>query len=131
MGFAIHWYESAMGLHVFPILNPPPSPSYPSGWSQCTSPEHPVSCIEPGLAICFIFIFNLVFNYHCFTELCWFLPNINIKQPQAYICCIRVLLLLFFPMSHFFYNYYSCFRIQLLLPLLLNCFSRVLLYVTP
>ena len=28
---------------------PPPSPSHPSGSSQCTSPEHPVSCIEPGL----------------------------------------------------------------------------------
>ena len=32
---------------------PPPSPSHPSGSSQCTSPEYPVSCIEPGLAICF------------------------------------------------------------------------------
>ena len=41
-----------MGVHVFPILNPPPSPSHPSGSSQCTSPERPVSCIEPGLAIC-------------------------------------------------------------------------------
>ena len=30
---------------------PPPSPYQPSGSSQCTSPEHPVSCIEPGLAI--------------------------------------------------------------------------------
>ena len=30
---------------------PAPSPSHPSGSSQCTSPEHPVSCIEPGLAI--------------------------------------------------------------------------------
>ena len=26
---------------------PPPSPPHPSGSSQCTSPEHPVSCIEP------------------------------------------------------------------------------------
>ena len=30
---------------------PPPSPSHPSGSSQCTSPELPVSCNEPGLAI--------------------------------------------------------------------------------
>jgi len=40
--------------HPEPHL-PPPSPSHPSGSSQCTSPEHPVSCIEPGLAICFTY----------------------------------------------------------------------------
>ena len=42
---------------MFPILNPlpPPSPSHPSGSSQCTSPEHPVSCIKPGLAIRFTY----------------------------------------------------------------------------
>ena len=34
---------------------PPPSPSHPSGSSQCTSPEHPVSCIKPGLVICFTY----------------------------------------------------------------------------
>ena len=34
---------------------PTPSPSHPSGSSQCTSPEHPISCIEPGLAICFTY----------------------------------------------------------------------------
>ena len=33
----------------------PPSPSHPSGSSKCTSPEHPVSCIEPGLVIYFIY----------------------------------------------------------------------------
>ena len=49
MGFAIYQNESATGIHVFPILNPRPSPYHPSGSSQCTSPKHPVSCIEPGL----------------------------------------------------------------------------------
>ena len=46
-----------MGVHVFPILQPlqPPSPSHPSGSSQCTSPEHPDSCIKPGLAIHFTY----------------------------------------------------------------------------
>ena len=31
------------------------SPSHPSRSSQCTSPEHPVSCIKPGLVICFTY----------------------------------------------------------------------------
>ena len=34
---------------------PPLSPSHPSGSSQCTSPEHPVSCIKPGLVIYFTY----------------------------------------------------------------------------
>ena len=33
----------------------PPSPSHLSESSQCTSPEHPASCIEPGLAIYFTY----------------------------------------------------------------------------
>ena len=33
---------------------PPPSLYHPSGSSQCTSPKHPVSCIDPGLATRFI-----------------------------------------------------------------------------
>ena len=40
--------------HLDPRL-PSPSPYHPSGSSQCTSPEHPVSCIEPGLAIHFTY----------------------------------------------------------------------------
>ena len=53
--FAIHWHESAMDLHVFPIPIPPPtSLSIRSLW---VFPVHQaralVSCIQPGLVICF------------------------------------------------------------------------------
>ena len=40
--------------HPEPRL-PPPFLSHPSGSSQCTSPEHPVSCTEPGLVIYFTY----------------------------------------------------------------------------
>ena len=36
-------------------LNLPPSPYHPSGSSQCTNPEHPVSCIKPGVVIYFTY----------------------------------------------------------------------------
>ena len=40
-----------------PLLSP--SPYHPSGSSQCTSPKLPVSCIEPGLAIHFLYGLSL------------------------------------------------------------------------
>ena len=56
IGFAMHWHESATGVHEFPILNPlpPPTPYHLSGSSPCTSPKHPVSCIYHRLVIRFL-----------------------------------------------------------------------------
>jgi len=49
----VHHPEPPSHLPPHPI--PPPSPSHPSGSSQCTSPEHPVSCTKPGPAIWFTY----------------------------------------------------------------------------
>ena len=54
IGFAIHWHESTTGVYKLPILNPPPTPYHLSGSSPCTSPKHPVSCIEHRLALRFL-----------------------------------------------------------------------------
>ena len=54
-GFVIHWHESAMDLHVFPILTPSPnSLSTQSLWVFTVHQVRAlVSCIQPGLVICF------------------------------------------------------------------------------
>ena len=69
IGFAIHQHASTTGVHVFPILNPlpPPSPYHPSRSSQCTSPKLPVSCIEPGLAI--HFLYNIIHVLMPFSQI--------------------------------------------------------------
>ena len=85
---AMHWLESTMGAHVFPIPNPPstslPIPSHPSGSSQYTSPEHPVSCIEPGLMIHFTYeftSFHAIFPYHPALVL-----SHRVQKAVQYIC---------------------------------------------
>ena len=42
-------------VYILNLLSTSPSPYHPSGSSQCTSPEHPVSCIKSGLTIHFIY----------------------------------------------------------------------------
>ena len=71
MIFVIHWNETAMGLHVFPIPIPPPT-SLPIR-SLWVLPVHQVralvSCIQPGLVICFI-----LDNIHVLMLFSWNIP---------------------------------------------------------
>ena len=71
VNFVIHWHESAMGLHVFPIPIPPPtSLSTRSLW---VFPVHQaralVSCTQPGLVICFT-----LDNIHVSMLFSWTIP---------------------------------------------------------
>ena len=59
-------------------LLPPPSPYHPSGSSQCTSPKHPVSCIE-----CW-------FQFLSFLKtVCFYLLSTNAHVPLTMICCLN------------------------------------------
>ena len=70
VGFVIHWHESAMDIHVFPIPITPPTSL--STWSLWVFPVHQVralgSCIQPGL-ICFT-----LDNIHVSMLFSWNIP---------------------------------------------------------
>ena len=63
---------------------PPPSLYHPAGSSQCTSPKHPVSCIEPGLAI--HFLYDIIHVLMPFSQI--IPPSLSHRVPKTvlYIC---------------------------------------------
>ena len=65
------------------------SPYHPSGSSQCTSPKHAVSCIEPGLAI--RFIYDII---HVSMPFCWIIPPSHSPTESKRLFCTSVSLLL-------------------------------------
>ena len=88
--FAIYWHESAIGV-MCPssgIPLPPPSPSHPSESSQCTSPDCPVSCIEPGLAIYFTYG-----NIHVSMLFSLIIPPLP-SPTESKVCSLYLCLLL-------------------------------------
>ena len=100
-GFAIHWHESAPGVHVLPSWTPlpPPSPSHPSGSSQYTSPEHPVPFIKPGVVIHFTYD-----NIHVSMSFSQIIPPCSLPQSPkdcsihlCLFCCLsyRVIVTIF------------------------------------
>ena len=78
MIFAIHWHGSAIDLHVFPVPIPPPaSLPTPSLWVfPVNQPWALISCIQPGLVICFtldnihvsMLCIEIIFEYILWTR---------------------------------------------------------------
>ena len=90
MGFAIHQHESAMGVHVFPILHPlPPSPYHLSGSSQCTSPKYPVFCIKPRLVI--HFLYDIIHVSMPFSQIIPPSPSAT-ESKRLFYTCVSLLL---------------------------------------
>ena len=63
---------------------PPPSLYHPSGSSQCTSPKLPVSCIEPGLAI--RFLYDIIHVLMPFSQIIPPSLSHRVQKTVLYIC---------------------------------------------
>ena len=98
---------------------PPPSPSYPSGPSQCTSPEHPVSCIVTGLVMHFTYA-----NIHVSMPFSHIIPPSPSPTESKKLFYISVSLLL---SCIWIYHYHlSKFHIYMCVSILYWCFSFLL-----
>ena len=78
--------------------HPAPSPSHPSGSSQCTIPEHPLSYIKPGLAIYFTYS-----NIHVSMLFSQFIPPLPSPAESKRLFFTSVSLLLFRIYGHHYH----------------------------
>ena len=85
-GFVINQHESATGVHVFPILNPPPTfLPIPSLWViPVHSPKLPVFCIEPGLPI--HFLYDIIHVSMPFPQIITPSLSHRVQKSVLYIC---------------------------------------------
>ena len=96
-------------------LLPPPSPFHPSGSSQCTSPKHPVSCIEPGLAT--HFIYNIIHSSMPFSQIIPPSPSpitvTHLFCNWKFVCLFKIYLawyLLDFFLTGGFWDHFASFK---------------------
>ena len=95
---------------------PPPYPYHPSGSSQCTSPKHPISCIEPRLAI---FSYMIVYMLHCHSPR----SSHPLSLPQSpKVCSLHLCL-------------FCCLTYRVIFTIFLNsiymCWYTVLVFIRP
>ena len=124
-GSATHQHESATGIHVFPILKPPPTSLHvPSIW--VISVHQPQgSCIEPGLVI--HFLYDIIHVSMTIPQIIPPSPSPTESKKLFYTSVSPLLSLI-----QGYHYHLSKFHIYaLLLLLLLSHFSRVRLCAAP
>ena len=82
IGFAIHQHVSAMGVHVVPILTPPPLPPHTIPLGHPSAPAS--SILHPALNLDWWFIsYMILYRFQCQTgqsniiKIIWFLPLVS------------------------------------------------------
>ena len=88
---------------------PPPSPYHLSASSQCTSPKHPVSCIEPRLVIRFLHVLKLFYSStmiclsmaFLFIYCCWEILGFSKSKNFSLSSVLETSKALFLPYSTF------------------------------